>query len=178
MRDKDEKEAVIKRMYQLFYTVLILLYLMASHSLKAMELPISLQVVLINKIIPFETSLSMVDNVSVLVVDEPDVFQAFKLLKVKQSESKIGRLEYATSLPKERFDIVYVNKKAYMAAAKIYALRHEALIVSGIPSNAKKSVSLGLGTHQGKPKFYINTELSEASGLSWHQKILQLATLY
>ncbi len=146
--------------------------------LMSMELPASLQVVLINKLIPFEKSLAANSNISVLVVAQQDVFQAFKLLKVKQKNSRFGVLEFAEKLPEKRYDIVYINDPKLMNQAKVYGLRHSSMLVSGIPSNAKSNVSLGLGTRYGKPNFFINKSLSDAMGVQWDNKIMNLAVVY
>jgi len=150
-----------------------------SFSLRATELPASLQVVLISKILSFEHSSSHKKQVSIFVLGSPKIYQAFNKLKIKNyGEISINQLEIGASLPKQTFNIIYVADESKIEAAVRYAAKNNALLVAPNTQWVKKGITVAIGTKDGRPHFYINLATSAASGLKWDQKILKVAEIY
>ena len=150
-----------------------------SFSLRATELPASLQVVLISKILSFEHSSSHKKQVSIFVLGSPKIYQAFNKLKIKNyGEISINQLEIGASLPKKSFNIIYVGDETKIEEAVRYAAQNNALLVAPNTQWVKKGVTVAIGTKDGRPHFYINLATSAASGLKWDQKILKVAEIY
>lgn len=150
-----------------------------SFSLSATELPASLQVVLISKILSFEHSSSHKKQVSIFVLGSPKIYQAFNKLKIKNyGEISINQLEIGASLPKKSFNIIYVGDEKKIEAAVRYAEQNNALLVAPNTQWVKKGITVAIGTKDGRPHFYINLATSAASGLKWDQKILKVAEIY
>ncbi|OUL59106.1 hypothetical protein B1199_02175 [Pseudoalteromonas ulvae] len=143
------------------------------------ELPSSLQVILVSKILSYEAKLSSKESISIYVLASPTIYQAFHKLKVKgYSEIKISNLEIGSNLPNSTFDLVYIADEAQIEAAVEYAIQNNALLISSNPKWVTQGVTLGLGAKEGRPKFYINLTTSTASGLQWDDKILSIAQTY
>ncbi|MDP4985061.1 YfiR/HmsC family protein [Pseudoalteromonas tunicata] len=142
----------------------------------ASELPASLQVILISKILSYEASLSKKEQVSIYIIASPEIYRSFYKLKTKgYSEIKIDKLEIGAQLPDPGFDLVYVADEKLIGQAIEYATANHALLISSHSSWVKKGITLGLGATDGRPKFYLNLTTSTASGLQWDDKILSIA---
>ncbi|SFC75896.1 YfiR family protein [Pseudoalteromonas denitrificans] len=150
-----------------------------SCSLRATELPASLQVVLISKILTFEHSTSHKKEVSIFVLGAPKIYQAFNKLKMKgYGDISINQLEIGAKLPEKSFNIIYVGDGDLIDDAVRYAAKNSTLLVAPNTNWVKKGITVAIGTKDGRPHFYLNLATSTASGLKWDDKILKVAELY
>ena len=169
----------VKRMNKWRFGTYSFVFVIFSFSLRATELPASLQVVLISKILSFEHSSSHKKQVSIFVLGSPKIYQAFNKLKIKSyGDIGINQLEIGASLPKKIFNIVYVGDESQIEAAVCYAAKNNALLVAPNTQWVKKGITVAIGTKDGRPHFYLNLATSAASGLKWDQKILKVAEIY
>jgi hypothetical protein len=156
----------------------LLMLLSLSWQIIANELPANLQVVLLSKLMPYEKALSEKPKLSIFVVNNQDVYQAFNLLKAKQRNQQLGAIKYGTELPSEGYDIVYLDEQINLSDALIYSLKHSSLLVTNDIDMVKQGITLGLSVKNGRPMFYLNKKSSDATGLSWDKTVLDIATLY
>ncbi len=149
-----------------------------SWQIFANELPANLQVVLLSKLIPFEKALSEKPKLTIFVINNQDVYQAFNLLKAKQRNQQLGIIKYGTGLPSQGYDIVYLDGQINLSDALIYSLKHLSLLVTNDIDMVKQGITLGLSVKNGRPMFYLNKKSSDAIGLVWDETVLDIATLY
>lgn len=149
-----------------------------SWQIIANELPANLQVVMLSKLMPYEKALSEKPKLSIFVVNNQDVYQAFNLLKAKQRNQQLGTIKYGTELPSDGYDIVYLDKQINLSDALIYSLKHSSLLVTNDIDMVKQGITLGLSVKNGRPMFYLNKKSSDATGLSWDKTVLDIAILY
>ena len=161
-----------------FLAALTLLFLSSSWHAVANELPANLQVVLLSKLMPYEKVLSKKPKLSVFVVNNRDVYQAFNLLKAKQRNQQLGTIKFGNDLPKKPYDIVFLDQQIDLSDALIYSLKHTSLLVTNEIDMVKQGITLGLSVKNGRPIFYLNKKSSDATGLSWDKTVLDIVTLY
>lgn len=142
------------------------------------ELPQNLQAALLSKLAHHEVNLASKPQWHIAIVGEPQVYQSLNLMLARKRTNKIGKLEYFDDLPKQPFDLVYINNADIADQLTQYALTHSAIIVSGRYHNVKAGVVVAMSVEAGKPKLHLNKALSDQIGLEWDQQLLRLANLY
>lgn len=140
-------------------------------------LPLSpnLQAVLLAKILMYEKSYKKTGTMNVYVIDTPAVAEAFsRLIGETTGHIDIKSVKTGKGLPDEKFDLIYFNDIKYLSAAKAYATKYRAVLVTGKKKLVEKGVTLGTGAEQGRPRFYLNLTASFSADLDWEPKILSI----
>ena len=127
---------------------------------------------------PYEKALSIKPKLSIFVINDQAVYQAFNLLKAKQRNEQLGQIKFGTTLPQSGYDIVYLDSQVNLSDALIYSLKFNSLLVTNEIELVKQGITLGLSVKNGRPMFFINKKSSDATGLSWDTTVLDIATIY
>ena len=144
-----------------------------------MSLSPNMQAVLLSKILLYERRFSRQDGVRVFVLGDPQIALAFKQLIGKESEHiQISQVKMGDTIPSEKFDVVYFNDKKYLADVIAYGKEKGIVTVTGVPKFVEKGATLGTGTENGRPSFYLNLRTSFATDLEWDQKVLNIVKVY
>lgn len=151
---------------------------MALPRLVAGELPANMQVVLLSKLLQYEQSLSDKSTISIFVINNEPIYQAFNLLKAKQQNQQLGKITFGNQLPNVAYDIVYLHPSISLNEALIYSIKYKTLLISNDTERVKEGVTLGLGVKSGRPMFFINKKSSDAAGVLWAPSVLSIATIY
>nr|WP_239031211.1 YfiR/HmsC family protein [Pseudoalteromonas sp. MMG024] len=166
----------VKKLKRLFVLSLVL-FSLSTFSM-ASELPANLQVVLLSKLMPYEKALSVKPKLSIFVINDQAVYQAFNLLKAKQRNEQLGDIKFGNTLPNKAYDIIYLDSQVNLSDALIYSLKFNSLLVTNEIDLVKQGITLGLSVKNGRPMFFLNKKSSDATGLSWDKTVLDIATLY
>nr|WP_281362605.1 YfiR/HmsC family protein [Marinifaba aquimaris] len=147
--------------------------------LSAAELPHELQAVLLSKILIYERQLKEKSSLSVFVLDDASMFDAFsRLAQAQQSGVSFSNVVLGNKIPGKAFDLIYVNDNKRIKEAIDYANTHGVIIATGKANFVQKGITLGIGVEKGKPQFYLNLTTSLTSGLKWEQNILQVVKTF
>ncbi|AWB66772.1 hypothetical protein C2869_10190 [Saccharobesus litoralis] len=152
-----------------------------SYLSNAVELPANIQAVLLTKVLAYEDNIDH-SQISVFVVDNSEMYQAFSRLKntgtSTKGKVKIQRVSQGDSLPTATYSIVYINDEKYLSDALKYAEKHKAIIATGKTELVKRGATIGTGTVKGKAKFYLNLTSSFTAQLKWKPKVLKIVTTF
>lgn len=146
----------------------------------SIELPSSLQVILISKLLVHEEQFGQKKKLSVYVINNEEIYQAFNKLNDVNTNNGVYFSEIGSGkeLPQKHYDLVYLNETKLLPKAKDYVRRHRTALITGLPELVKQGITLGTGTIDGKPKFYLNITTSNQAGLSWQPKILSFVDIF
>ncbi len=170
-RDRNKKMTYLLRY---FFIILCPFQVIAS------ELPASLQVVLLSKILNYEIKSSEKRQLSIYVLNNRDIYKEFnKLKKFEREKENTGTVIFETidigkELPNKKYDFIYFDDDDFLAEAISYSYSYHSPLITGNANLVEKGATLGMGVEGGKPKFYLNESASEAVGLQWQPQILSI----
>lgn len=143
---------------------------------EAIDVPVQLQAALILKVLPFNKA--FLNKGLKFYIAGPADF-AIELQQFKDKDIglsyKIKSIKDGFGLPEEKPDIIYVADSVLCDDIIAYARKNKILTITGIQSLVKKGVSLGVGSIDSKPKFFLNRSASKEEGISWDEQFFKIA---
>ena len=162
---------------QLVAASLFSIYAFFSASCFAEELPAKLQVALMQKIIAMENNLAAKQEVSIYVLDAPKILRLLEReVGLQLGSSKLVKVDTGTTVPEEKYDVIYIGSSAKEKHAVEYAIENQVLTLYPIIEGMNNIGSLGLGIKSGRPTFLLNIGQSRAEGLDWNPAILKVSS--
>lgn len=142
----------------------------------AIDVPVQLQAALFLKVLPFNKAFTN-KQLNFYIAGPADF--AIELQQYKGKDIgltyKIQSIKDGFGLPEEKPDVIYVADSILCNDIISYARKNKILTITGIQGLVKKGVSLGLGSVESKPKFFINLKASKEEGITWEEQFLKIA---
>ena len=157
--------------------VLFLVYSRADAQLK--KAPADVAAVMLIKVADFEKNISDGRDISIYVIDAPDVaVELRKAIGKPIGKSVLRSVESDSKLPASAPSILYVGSASKVNEAIGYTRANKILSATGNPDWVERGISLGFGVgDDGKPKILINSEGSKEENLEWNPALLKIAKL-
>ncbi len=163
---------------QLTYLLGYFFIILCPFKVIASELPASLQVVLLSKILNYEVKSSQKRKLSIYVLNNKGIYKEFNKLKKFENENTdlvtFETIDIGKGIPNKRYDFIYFDDEDFLAETIRYSYSYHSPSITGNTKLVEKGATLGMGVEGGKPKFYLNEKSSQAAGLQWQAQILNI----
>ena len=145
----------------------------------AKPLPSSLTAALLVKVANYEHSLTLKDDINILVINDKAVADTLlDKIGVQIAGGKLQGVKHVERYSGEEADIIFIGRmKGAEQLVEKLALK-SILTVSGDDRLLEDGVVLCLYDNEGVPGILLNLESSKKSGLLWNPDILNFATPY
>jgi len=157
--------------------ILLLIFLVDSGFTQTNEAPPDVAAAMLVKVIAFESNVSKEKEVTIYVLDAPEVIGELKKGIGKPiGKSTLSAVDSGSVLPVNVPSLLYIGSEAHLDSAMQYTQAHQIPSVTGNPELVKKGVALGFGVgSDNKPKIFLNLSASVKEGLEWNPAILKIA---
>ncbi|MBN2102701.1 DUF4154 domain-containing protein [bacterium] len=157
--------------------ILLLIFLIDSGFTQTNEAPPDVAAAMLVKAIAFESNVSNQGEVTIFILDAPEVADELKNGIGKPiGKSILKSVDSGNTLPENAPSILYVGNETHLDSAIQYTREHKIPSVTGNPDMVKKGVSLGFGIGiDNKPKIWLNLSTSVKESLEWNPAILKIA---
>ncbi|UTA49061.1 YfiR/HmsC family protein [Simiduia sp. 21SJ11W-1] len=141
-------------------------------------LPAALNSMLLLKLLSYEQSLSLRENINILVINDEPLARALKQKTgIKIGQAQLGAVYHNEAPPEKAVHVIYINGEQNLDKTLQYAKTHHALTVSNDLALAHLGVALILHDDEGLPGVVISMKPSRALDLNWDPKVLEISTL-
>lgn len=171
-----------EHMKRLFYSSLSLSLLLlvtgsAPVAAQVQDAPANVAAALIVKLAAFEKNIASGGDVTVYVMEAPEVaIELEKGIGQKIGSATLKTVLSGSELPGEKPAILYVGDKSKVEEAIGYTHTNKVLSMTGIPDLVNTGITLGFGVgSDGKPQIKLNLSSTVAEGLSWNPAIMKVA---
>lgn len=165
--------------YKLMISILLLS--LAGNSLNAQmkNAQASIAAAMIVKVIHFEKNIANSDDISIYVLDAPEVAKELeKAIGASVGVSTLKTVASGKTLPADKPSLIYCDADSRLAEVLAYSRGEKILSVTGHPDLVDEGVSLGFGIGEdNKPKIILNVNASLEEGLDWNPAILKIAKI-
>lgn len=141
--------------------------------------PPSIVAAMVVKVIPFEKNLSNSTDISIYVLDAPEVARELeKAIGVSVGSATLKTVESGKALPSARPSLIYCDAVSRLPEVLAYSQGNKILSTTGHPDLVNQGVTLGFGIgDDNKPKIVLNLNSSLEEGLDWNPAILKIAKI-
>lgn len=141
------------------------------------QAPNDVAVALLVKVLSFEKRLSITDEITIFVMDNHELAQAFLEAKgQKIGRGTIAEIITGSQLPRRKPSIICIGANVNIDDVKKYTRENEVMSITILPDMVDEGVSLGVGVGEdNKPKILLNLSASKEEGLEWNTAIMKSA---
>jgi len=141
--------------------------------------PASIAAAMIVKVIQFEKQIANGEDISVYVLDAPEVAgELEKAIGVSVGASTLKTVVSGKAIPTEKPSLIYCDADARLTEVLDYSRENKILSVTGHPKLVEQGISLGFGIgDDNKPKIILNMNASLEEGLDWKPAILKIVKI-
>lgn len=137
------------------------------------EVPVSLQVTILAKVLDFYTNIPS-SNVEMYVVKSSEMASGFTQMIGK---SKINSVKEGADPPTTKPVVIYCNDESKIDAVVQYARANKLLTMTGNIAFLAKGIMVGVDLVDGKPKINLNVKESKDLDIQWNPAMLKVAAL-
>ncbi|MBN2028912.1 DUF4154 domain-containing protein [bacterium] len=163
----------IKMMIPLLFLSLVC----SSLNAQTENAPANIVSAMIVKVIAFEKNISSFGDITIYVLDAPDVAEELrKAVGMSVGESTLKDITSGKTLPSNKPSMIYFDDASQLNGVIEYTHQNKILSATGHPDLVDKGVTLGFGIGEdNKPKIFLNLNGSLEEGLDWNPAILKIA---
>lgn len=129
------------------------------------------------KLAALENHLNSIGDLSIYVLDAPEVGEELKNRKgEKIGESSLRAISISNELPAFKVSMLYIGDPSKLDEAIKYTRENGVLSITGLPDLIGKGVTLGIGMdNEQKTIAILNMVASKAEKLDWNPAIKKIA---
>ena len=132
---------------------------------------------LLVKVLSFEKRLSITDEITVFVLDNHELAQAWLSVRgQKIGGGTVTEIITGSKLPRRKPTIVCIGAAVNVSEVTDYTRGNQVMSITVFPEMVDEGVSLGVGVgDDNKPKIFVNLSASKEEGLEWNTAIMKSA---
>ena len=161
--------------------VYILFLSLVGSSLQAQmkNAPANVVAAMLVKVINFEKNIANSGDITVYVLDAPDVVAELKkAIGMSVGKSTLKTVTSGNTLPADKPSLIYFDDASRLNAVIGYTHGNNILSATGHPDLVEKGATLGFGIgDDNKPKIFLNLNASLEEELDWNPAILKIAKI-
>ena len=142
--------------------------------------PAGVQAALFVKILAFDRQISAGGEVTIHVVDAPDVARELKrAVGMSIGAATLKSVSEGPDIPPSKPTAVYLADVSNLRRILNYTRTNKVLSMTGSPPLVPQGATLGVGIGgDGKPKILVNLSSSKEEGADWNPAILKTAVVF